>query len=545
MNVHVRAFLPPLLCWFLVGFGSTASAGIVAGFDGGNASDQVDAYAGMPGLGWATAWQSGTGGASFSGGPAVESASPLGAGLGNYLAATLLTSGANGQGAVARQYGDPATGDVDVSQPHTIRFLYRPDDLAGFSDGNDRFMAYTRPSVREGTDASADWMILGQGGDFQGAPVAGKWIVFDGQKDGGGFSGSQFVNTGIGIRDDAVYEMLVTVHPSAQEYDVRISDGTNTYVGANLGFRRDAPPDSPGTFLHFGGRANASGEARSFSVDGIEIRQIHPPFIVAHFDRGNGTTYVDQFTGAAGRGWTAGWSTDGGLSATVATANPLAGPGDPYLEVVSTGIGDTNVVREFEQYGGVDPAQPHRIQWQWRFDGDLADMTVFDDRIHFFGSDSGATGTSTASSWIVGYTSADRGGNDVHDGNWYFYDGADGNGFAKENMVNTGMTLTPGAIYEFDVWVYPQLGLYNASMFDGTDSFSAYGLTFRNGLTGEFNILRFGGKGNAAGDLAFSLDSLVISQVPEPATWGMGLSAAVLGAALLGRMGGRRSRRRA
>jgi len=497
---------------------SVVQGGTVAEFDGGNSNAVVDGYPGMAGSGWGGAWTTSLQTASFSSAPTVVSTTPLAPGGGNYLTAALTNSSANGQGAVVRQY--QTFGDVDLTKPHTIRFQYRPESFTTFSDGEDRFQAFTRSAPNHGTDANSDWMIFGFGGDYSGADVDGRWVVFDGLKDGGGFDAARLKSTGIPVVLGQTLDVAVTVHPSAKEWDVTISDGTNTYTGANLGFRRNAP--SVGPYLHFGSRANGSSDSRSFSVDAIEIAPAWPASIEANFTRGVGTTYVDQRNGVAGRGWKGQWWGAGTGSSSVIATDPLD-PADPnYLNVVATASGDRVVYREYESYGLVDAAAPHRISWKFRYDGDLGQMNSFDDRLAFFADDEGIGGTNAGNSWIIGWIAADRSGNDIHEDQWYFYDRGANSDFVKENMVNTGIGLETGRVYDFEVWVYPESGQYDATIFDGLSTFSAKGLTFRNGTTGEFNVLHFGGaRSGGNSSWAFSLDAVTVSVVPEPSTLAM------------------------
>jgi len=494
---------------------SAALGGVSADFDDGNTSAAADGYPGMAGGGWAGAWSAPTDGASWTTGPTVTSTTPLSPGGGNYLTATLTESSGNRQATVARQFDN---GAVSYAAPHKVRFQFRPEDLNGFTHNDDRFFLFDRTSPRAGTDASVSWMILAAG-DTRGDTNwnAGEWFVFDGHKNGGGFYVNQYVNSGIPLSAGTTYDMEVTVYPDAKEWDVTISDGSSTWSQTDLGFRINSA--QAGGTLNFGGRANdqSPDDTRSFSLDAVEVAPFEPASIEANFNRGEGSIYVDQFQGAPGKGWQGGWADQGSGSSTVETAAPLNGPGDPYLAVTNTGTGDRTVVRGFEQYGLIDPADPYRVQWKWRFDGDPADVNEFGDRIHFYADDSAENGTNSGNSWIVGLVGADRAGNDIHDGHWYFYDRTDPNdGFTGDNMVDTGLSLLAGQVYDFEVLVYPADGTYDATIFDGTTTFAAEDLVFRNGSTGQFNFLHFGGFVSDPGeDWAFSLDSVRVSLIPE------------------------------
>jgi hypothetical protein len=78
------------------------------------------------------------------------------------------------------------------------------------------------------------------------------------------------------------------------------------------------------------------------------------------------------------------------------------------------------------------------------------------------------------------------------------------------------MTLRPGVVYEFEVVVYPQQGVYSATISDGRQKFTADDLHFRNGTRGAHPVLHFGGSASDTGeDHGFSLDSIEIGTVDK------------------------------
>jgi hypothetical protein len=256
--------------------------------------------------------------------------------------------------------------------------------------------------------------------------------------------------------------------------------------------------------------------------------------ITAEFTDGNGTSSVDQWTGIAGDGWAGGWTSllPTGDSATVTSTTPLNGAGDNYLSVTDStagGAGNHNIVRSITSFGDVDTSQKYTIRWKWRFDGSVTDMEggAFNDRIHFYGNNGNTNGTSATNSWVVGWASADAGTLTVFDDHWYFFDNNTGTAFNTSNQIDTGIGLTAGVVYEFVVTVDPAAGTYDASIDDGTDNFSATGLTFRNGLTGQFNSLHFGtNTSDGSFDSSYALDSVTISAVtvvPSPTALPAGL----------------------
>lgn len=256
--------------------------------------------------------------------------------------------------------------------------------------------------------------------------------------------------------------------------------------------------------------------------------------ITAEFTGGNGTASVDQWTGIGGDGWTGGWTSllPSGDSATVTNTAPLNGAGDNYLSVADStaaGAGNHNIARTITSFGDVDTSQPYTIRWKWRFDGDVAAMEAggFNDRIHFYGNNGTTNGTSSSNSWVIGWASADAGALTVHDDHWYFFDNNTGTAFNTDNQVDTGLGLIAGVVYEFVVTVDPAAGLYDASIDDGVNNFSAASLKFRNGLTGQFNSLHFGtNTTDGATDSSYALDSVNISAVtvvPTPAALPAGI----------------------
>lgn len=491
-----------------------AAATAVANFDDGNTGAAVDGYAGIAGGGWSNAWVQPITGGAWTTGPTVVSTTPLAPGGGNYLTATMDSAGAANQATVSRSFANIA--GIDASLPHVVSFQFRVEDLTNFTSNEDRFFMFDRTSASAGTNASCSWIILGNGatrGDTNWNAL--EWTFFDGDKLGGGFYVNSYVNSGIPLAAGTTYNFTVAVHPSAQEWDVTVSDGTNSFTALNLGFRINAT--QAGAALNFGGRASSSADFRSFSLDAVRVAL--PDTIRAEFDAGMGSSNPDQFTGTAGKGWLSPWTGVGG-TASIQTSAPLEGAGDPYLQAVRTASGARTLRRQYGNYGLLDPAARHYISWKWRFDGNLADLTTFADRVHFFGDNSAESSTGAGNSWIIGWIAADRVGNDIYEGQWYFFDGTSSSGFVSANMVNTGLNLLAATTYDFRVLVDPANGTYDAWIDDGTNSFYAAGLGFRNQALGVYDWVHFGTYADsAADDTTFSLDSVRITAwTPEPGT---------------------------
>jgi hypothetical protein len=278
---------------------------------------------------------------------------------------------------------------------------------------------------------------------------------------------------------------------------------------------------------------------------------------VADFEGASGT--ADYFPGVPGNGWTSAWGTVNGTNVSyggsVASAAPLnASPN--YLSVTNTGTaanaaGTAVVRRVFGTNGDVNPAQPHRVAFQFRFDGNMADFSgSFNDRVNLFADPGGVSNTAATNAWMIGVAAASNGTSNVipAPNTWFFFDAGNEPGstaaqsFTGSNLVNTGVVLTSGTVYSFTVDVYPALGKYDATISNGTQSFTGTDLQFRNlkASTATADVpdtLHFGIQSSAATDNhAFSLDALSVTAIPEPG------SIAFLGLAVAGLLRGRRAR---
>ncbi len=263
MKPGTRYFRTPAL---LLLSGTLAHSAIIADFTGGNGTESVDQFRGIPGEGWSNAWQTTLNSATLD--SSVISANPLNGG-GNYLSSTLSVSGAatNGLGVVSRDYD--SFGDVDVASMHTISFDIRLDSgFDTFTSNLDYIQIFDRSGSNTDFGSGASWLIRAAGDVPPGTTglVATNWMVYDGTKDNV-FSNTRFVDTGVALVPGAVYRFDVTVDPASSEYTVAINGVT---TNSDLGFR------AGNTFvsgqLNFGGRVNGqTDESMTFSVDSIMI----------------------------------------------------------------------------------------------------------------------------------------------------------------------------------------------------------------------------------------------------------------------------------
>ncbi len=222
--------------------------------------------------------------------------------------------------------------------------------------------------------------------------------------------------------------------------------------------------------------------------------------IVADFDSGQSW---DGYPGAAGGGWTGAWvpssSSANSLTREVRNATPLTTGGDNYLYFRATsGAGQANtashttVIRSYESFGLVQTNQPHFISLLFRADN-LA--TSRDVRIQG-STDTWDIRTSSAGEFILRQAGATE-------------------------YVTTGMSITAGHVYAFNVSVNPQSRQYSVTIdnLTNTTSYSTPSdLTwFGSATTTNRLVLRNGTSGNFGNAYAFSVDNISIA-VPEPAS---------------------------
>ena len=521
------------------------AADVNTGFADGNGTSTPDQFIGTIGDGWLTEW-AGTGSSS-----SVIATSPIDDG--NYLSSIRAATG----NATLRRQFDLGAGEMVSGLPYDVEWTWRFDgDITQMTTFDDRIHFFADSGAVSGSANTNSWLIgvsstLNGSSGFNG----GNFYFYNNTGSApGGFGETDMIDTGIALDSTTagdVFTFKIIVDPGRGRYDATIMNTTtgSTYTAANLKFRNATTNASTTSYLHFGSNANSATDNTTFSLDSIGLTAHHQ--IVARFDDLNVPNKIDTFnSAAAGGGWAGEWGTAGtGISATVVAADPLNGPDDPYLQVslvnTSTTSQDYEIRREFEDFGRIDINGQHKVSWKWRFDGDLADFNDSgEDRIHFFADNDASAGTNDSNAWLIGVTSERSG---FVDGDFYFFDGSDSNTFSGANTVQTGITLQEDVVYSFDVWVDPDTKSYSARITDEFgNSFFASGMKFRNYLTANmpdmtWNRLHFGASANGLDDdLSFSLDSVVISQVPEPST----IALAVLGLVLWGIVGWRRRNHR-
>lgn len=237
------------------------------------------------------------------------------------------------------------------------------------------------------------------------------------------------------------------------------------------------------------------------------------------FANGNGTSSVDQYTGTTGSGWNTAWGVALGGSATgsptVVNTTPLSGGGN-YLSssFTATSTLGVQVYRSFDgTASGVDITQDHSYSFNLRLDSFSSGQFTIHNNI------AGQTGTGSADSWII-YTSPG--------GNWTLRNGNNAGGITGD--VDSGILATTGIVYSFNITVNETTNKWAATISNGTTSFSSSSpLGFRTSAANDGTYLEFGGINVSNGTtLAFSLDALTVTSIPEPASFAL-IAGALLG----------------
>ncbi|PAW76267.1 MAG: hypothetical protein B9S32_15570 [Verrucomicrobia bacterium Tous-C9LFEB] len=247
------------LGWVSSFFMTTGYGKITAEFAAGGSSEvpvinEVDAYPGMKGDGWASPWQS-----RLSAETSLR-ADPV-TGLGSKHGVRISLKAAEGDtltGALSRAYENVP--GLKTGAPHGISFLYRLENP--LTEG-DSVSVYAAPGPSAVTSAYVSWSLLG---DAQRG-----WCLVDGKKDG---TVARLIPTGIPLSAGTVWKISVWADPANATWKVRITADAGegkSYQSPTLNFRAK-PVSMPMPNLTFGanGRLKKGGDIQ-FSVGDINI----------------------------------------------------------------------------------------------------------------------------------------------------------------------------------------------------------------------------------------------------------------------------------
>lgn len=244
------------------------------------------------GTGWNGSWV--TANATTASG-VVSSTSPLGSGDNQYLGVSLANSSAGQAVGLGRGLaGGAPTGD------YTVSFLWRPDSLTGFGgSANDRFEFYSSSSAATvnsggtGGNTTTTPYLFGVFGGARGVNYTSAsasallFGVYASPTVGGAFVGDNYYNLGsvatggngttLGLVAGTTYSITIDVFASSQTWNISVTDGSTTAYSTGLNWwGSNTQP-----FIGFGARGSAANEARTFSIDNLQVQSVPEPGSVA------------------------------------------------------------------------------------------------------------------------------------------------------------------------------------------------------------------------------------------------------------------------
>lgn len=247
-----------------------AESAVVARFTNGEGTTSPDQYSGTAGDGWAGAWNRrvGSGGTTTI---TVQNSNPFSEGSGNYLQLvyTRTESGGSNRAGVARAFANNGPGSIDMTQPYTISFDFRPEVLTGWQTSADQIVFSSETTTTIGSPtANAPWALQIRADEG--------WLVFNGN-GAGATSNLNFSSLGLtGLTLGEVYSIAVYIDPLQNGYDLTISVGDTTYRaselnnGQLLGFRTNAIA-ATANVLQFRMTSDNKNDSFQWSLDNIAV----------------------------------------------------------------------------------------------------------------------------------------------------------------------------------------------------------------------------------------------------------------------------------
>jgi hypothetical protein len=274
---------------------------------------------------------------------------------------------------------------------------------------------------------------------------------------------------------------------------------------------------------------------------------------IANFDGGGSladpvTDVVDAYPGMDGGGWDAGWNTytnHSTYSIDTIDTTPLGTGTGNYLDVAMTPTASSGTGRyaslSRSYAAGIDVALSHSIDFSLRVNEDTVNgtFTTSTDRYQLFDAPVYAQGTAgTNCSWILGCYGGSATWLDASKvGHWVVFNG-DNNltSFTDERNLDTGITVSQGTVYDFHIDIDAEsktwdvtIGSGGTTLYDSTTN-NPDGLGWRNADATVAGLPHFSTYGDTTADTrAYSLDSLRITQVPEPSTLVLILTLSLIG----------------
>jgi len=189
--------------------------------------------------GWTTPWT-----ANSVAIDAVTNSNPPLAGGAYY--ATFHTAITNGDTSLYRSLNGGL-----VATDIVVQAVLRVDALTNFTSTSDYIGLGDDNTATGGFSSGSDVIIRAYGASPAGSLPANEWGLYNGGKNGAGFSAGNMVDSGMAVVAGDTYVFSIIYHPSSSSYDTTISNA-NTKVSlttSNLGYRASAAFSFPLRFL--------------------------------------------------------------------------------------------------------------------------------------------------------------------------------------------------------------------------------------------------------------------------------------------------------
>lgn len=243
-------------------------------FSDGVGTSSYDQYTGVAGGGWKDGWKSaratGTSQATYS--VTVASTTPVYSGGGNYMSASLTSSGVSGgaaqQAQISRQIDSAA---INLSQAFSYSFYFRTEDTWTTANSA-QYSIYSNPTSAAGTSSGTSWSITS-------SPEVGSVWTFG---DGNGSGGVTAVNSTMAVTAGTTYFFTINTNPVTETYTVSIVNTSTevTYTSGLLNWRNaNTASNVESEYLTFMLKDTTTGSANTlgFSLDGISLSQVPEP----------------------------------------------------------------------------------------------------------------------------------------------------------------------------------------------------------------------------------------------------------------------------
>ena len=243
---------------------------VVANFDAGNSTEEVDAYPGMAGDGWATWWDVTEQGAGHC---TVTAQNTSQVDDGYYLSVSVNNPEGSTYATVSRSYAieDDTDKKINLKVYHRIQFSLRIDEttISHLDSAGDKYVISLSDTATTDMGPQDVFCIFVTGDAAEyGEQAVRKWALINGDREGGVNS---VIGSGISLISGETYFFEIDVNAEDRTYQVRITSGAASFESEILDWRTDA--DNAGGHLNFICRCDSANDTRVFSLDSIKITQ--------------------------------------------------------------------------------------------------------------------------------------------------------------------------------------------------------------------------------------------------------------------------------